>query len=77
MGVIKKIVKTRIICNIGKSAQNQQRFSKAPESRAHPRATQKGFNKCGGTSPCQWSQHRKKFQRKTDNKKVPLCELYE
>ena len=37
------------------------------ESRARRRATQQGYAKCGGTSPCQRSWHRKKFRRKVDN----------
>ena len=41
----------------------------SPESRAHLRATQQGCAKCGGTSPCQRSWHRKRFQRKEDNEK--------
>ena len=41
----------------------------SPESKARPRATQQGCTKCKGTSLCQWSWHRKKFQRKADNEK--------
>ena len=40
----------------------------SPELRAHPRATQQGNTKCGGTSPCQQSYHGKKFRRKVDKK---------
>ena len=32
----------------------------------HPRATQQGCAKCGGTSPCQWSGYRKKFWKKAE-----------
>ena len=40
----------------------------SPESRARPRATQQGCAKCGGTSLCQRSGHRKKPRRKEDKK---------
>ena len=42
----------------------------SPKSRACPRATHQGYAKCGGTSLCQWSGHRKKFRRKADKKIV-------
>ena len=41
---------------------------RSPESRAHPRAAEQCCTKCGGTSPCQRSGHRKKFGRKADLK---------
>ena len=43
--------------------ENCANLDTSTESRACPRATQQGCAKCGGTSPCQRSWHRKKFQR--------------
>ena len=42
---------------------------KSPESRV-ALELQQGCTKCGGTSPCQRSWHRKKFQRKADKKSI-------
>ena len=50
----------------------QTNVDTSPESRAHPRATQKGCAKRGGTSPLSRSWHRKKFGRKADNLKKSI-----
>ena len=48
--------------------QNKSYLYTSPKSRARPSATQQGCAKCGGTSPCQRSKHRKKFRRKVVKK---------
>ena len=47
-----------------------------PQIRARPRATQQGCTKCGGTSLCQQSLHRKKLRRKVDNNKKTRKKIY-
>ena len=52
--------------------QFQYNYYISPKSRARPRDTQQGCTKCGGTSPCQWSGHRKKFRMKADKKQKKI-----
>ena len=60
--------KMHAVCSKTQNSHWRSNLDKSPESRACPRATQQGCAKCGGTSPCQQSWHKKKFRRKADKK---------